>query len=140
MQFRPSVEAVDLAIKSQGWYGWLLKSRIDGESRNKVNIDRILARRNIALKLTKLFLCIADALRRRGESEMCLLHFGVVDTEFRGSVKDKILDALKLSDNKESEIFVGKIAGELLNWVNDGHRPDLFKIDKPNLLILARSR
>lgn len=140
MQFKPSPEAVDYAIKSQRWYGWMLSSRIDGESRNRIGIDRLQARRNISMRLSKLFMCISDALKRRGEKEMCILQFTFLDAQFRTPVRDNILKALKLSKNVESSQFSRKIANELLCWVEEGHRPDLFKIEKPNLLILARQQ
>lgn len=140
MQFRPSAEAVDSAIKSQKWYGWMLSSRIDGESRNRIGIDKMQARRNISVRLSKLFMCIADALRKRGTDHMCIMEFTPIDAHFRSPVKDNILRTLKLKLNKDSEEFASKLAQELLSWVEEGHRPDLFRIDRPNLLILARQQ
>ena len=140
MQFRPSPETVELAIKSQRWYGWLLDSRIDGESRIKIGIDKLSARRNITLRLARFFICISEMLSRKGCGEICILDFGVLKPEFRSPIRDKILKALRLPRNKTSQDFVNHLAEELVKWVQEGHRPDLFKMDKPNLLVLARSK
>lgn len=140
MQFKPSAEAVDLAISSQRWYGWMLSSRIDGESRNRIGIDRLQARRNISMRLSKLFMCISDALSKRGEKDMCIMQFTMFEAHFRSPVKNNILKALKLNENKESDQFAEKLAQEILSWVEEGHRPDLFKIERPNVLILARQK